>query len=144
VATPETACYLGFDYGKRSIGIAVGQTLTNTATALTAVAVNHHIPQWHLIDVLIKQWHPAGLVVGWPIDTRGNMQKITHAAQAFGNELSQRYQLPIHYIDERYTTSAARAFLLSSSRSRQTTKSQVDAESAKIILEDFFNHRTFS
>ena len=67
---PETL--LGFDYGTRRIGVAVGQTLTGTATPLTALDSENTRPDWEAISALIQEWKPSALVVGYPVDTDGS------------------------------------------------------------------------
>ena len=65
---------LGFDFGMKNIGIAVGQELTRTANPLTAIKARDGIPDWELIARLLQEWQPALLVVGLPLNMDGTEQ----------------------------------------------------------------------
>jgi len=66
------ACYLGFDYGHKRIGIAVGQGITRTAQALKTVHNKNQVIDWQVIEAFIKEWQPAALVVGLPLRSDGS------------------------------------------------------------------------
>ena len=102
---------LGFDYGSKRIGIAVGQALTGTATPLITVAVRGGRPDWPRIDVLMEEWRPAALVVGEPLNMDGTPQELTEQAAAFAGRLAERYRLPVHRADERLSSWEAKARL---------------------------------
>ena len=68
---------LAFDYGLKSIGVAVGQSMTGTATMLKALKAQDGIPNWDLIEALIKEWQPQLLVVGLPLNMDGTEQPFT-------------------------------------------------------------------
>ena len=99
---------LGFDYGERHIGVAVGQTLTGTATPLQSVRVRHRKPDWEAISNLVRSWEPDALVVGLPLNMDGTEQAMTKAANRFRNQLNGRYRLPVYLADERLSTREAR------------------------------------
>ena len=97
------ATLLGFDYGTAKIGIAVGQSITGTATPLiTLRAVRQH-PDWQRIGDLILSWQPSALVVGLPCDIDGSETELSGSAKRFARRLEGRYHLPVHMIDERLT-----------------------------------------
>ena len=62
--------YLGFDYGHKRIGIAVGQTISKSASVLEIVPVNKNA-QWQRITQLIQEWRPVGIIIGMPITADG-------------------------------------------------------------------------
>lgn len=127
--------YLGFDFGKRFIGLAVGQTITNTAKPL-GVAMNHRAgPEWHVIHRYIQSWKPAGLIVGIPTHMNGSEQWITQCARDFANSLRERYDIPVHEVDERLSSVEARQALFDEGGYRALKKEVVDAMAAKFILE---------
>lgn len=107
--TAET--FLGFDYGERRIGVAVGQSVTGTATPLATVRVRGGEPDWASIDGIVATWSPAGLVVGEPLHMDGRPQAMTRRARRFRHALESRFGLPVHAADERLTTVEARAAL---------------------------------
>src|SRR5690348_12316688 len=99
---------LGFDFGMKRIGVAVGQAITKSARPLTTLKANQGVPQWEVLNKLIKTWQPDALVVGIPLNMDGTEQPLTQAAAAFSNELKQRYGLPVYGMDERLSTKDAR------------------------------------
>ena len=130
---------LGFDFGLRRIGVAVGQTATNTASALTIV---HHSeqPDWQAIESLIREWKPSGLVVGLPLDGEGHETEMSRATRKFGTELAHRFEKPVYFIDERLTSVMAGsqfAEARSEGRARRKDARKLDARAAKIILENW-------
>lgn len=128
---------LAFDFGMKSIGYAVGQRLTQTATPLNAMLAKQGVPDWTTLAAIISQWQPQGLVVGIPIDMYGQESQISMAARKFARRLQQRYRLPVYTIDEKLSTREAWTYL--SESGRHPSKAEVDAYSAKIILQSWLN-----
>lgn len=131
---PQTV--LGFDFGLRHIGVAIGQTVTGTANPLLSISAQNGEPQWEKITALIAHWKPNALLVGLPYALDGSEHGITRAARRFAQELEQRYQLPVHLVDERFTTLEARRHLFEQGGARALTKGSIDGWSAKIITEN--------
>ena len=132
---------LGFDFGERRIGVAVGQSLTGTATPLATIENPRNGINWQGVDALIKQWRPDLLVVGIPLTESGEVQPMTRAARSFAGKLAERTRLPVHHTDERYTSRAAADRLrdlrqAGSARRRDGRRS--DAVAAQLILEQWF------
>ncbi len=128
---------LGFDYGLRHIGIAVGQTITKTAKPLCGVKATDHEPPWGQIAEIIAEWNPDALIIGLPLNMDGTEQSITHKAKSFAKELHNRFKLPIYFIDERLTTVEAKKQLFAEKGYRGLEKAAIDAVSAQIILESW-------
>lgn len=134
------AVVLGFDYGGRRIGVAVGQRITGTATALAVVANSAQGPDWTTIDKLMREWRPAQLLIGLPLTITGDEQPASRAARAFGQSLNERYRLPVFTHDERYSSRAAgAAFAQARSRgeARRKDAALLDAQAARLIVEDY-------
>ena len=129
--------YLGFDFGLRRLGVAVGQSITKKAMPLNTLLVNQGVPQWNHIQKLILEWHPQALIVGIPTKIDGSSQKITQSANLFIEELSSRFKLPVWGVDERFTTKAARSELFDAGGYRILAKAQIDSVAAAIILEQW-------
>jgi len=108
---PLSSTFLAFDYSQNKIGIAVGQRLTGTASSLTTVICHHKKVDWNAIDQLLEQWHPVALIIGLPLTMTGEEQETTESVKIFGNQLNERYNLPIHYMDERLTSREASSLL---------------------------------
>lgn len=130
---------LGFDFGKRRIGVAVGQSATRSASALETVT-HREEPDWPAIARLISEWKPALLLVGLPLGKEGEETDMSRAARAFGAGLEQRYGLPIEFADERLSSRAAEsrfAELRAEGSLRRKHAARLDAMAAQIILENW-------
>lgn len=121
---------LAFDYGERRIGVAVGQTLTGTATPLATLAARHGRPDWRAVDSLVEDWKPEAVVVGLPLNMDGTEQPITARVRRFARRLQARVALPVHFADERLSTREARA-----RENGGAPREGRDAMAAQVILE---------
>lgn len=126
---------VAFDFGLKRIGVAVGQTVTRTATPEGMIPAESGDPRWDLLESIIKQWRPKALVVGVPLNMDGTEQPMTVNARAFIERLHARTGLPVYGVDERLTTVEARARLFETGGYKAIQKSSVDAMAAKILLE---------
>lgn len=126
---------LGFDYGERRIGVAVGQTVTASANPLATVSARDGNPDWDQIGKLIDEWQPDALVVGLPLRTTGESSDTTAAAQRFARRLEGRYKRPVHLMDERLTSHAAETALARQGGRR--SKQDIDPVAAQIILQNW-------
>jgi putative Holliday junction resolvase len=129
---------LGFDYGQQHIGVAVGQGITGTASALCTVTAVRDSPDWARISTLISEWQPQALVVGLPRHADGSDSEITVAARKFAEQLEARYRLPVYTMDERLSSQAAAALLHQDTRN---ARAGLDAVAARIILQDWLDTR---
>ena len=84
--TPHTPPHtiLGFDFGLKRIGVAVGQTVTQSARPLTILNAKQGVPDWLEIKKLILEWGVNALIVGLPLNMDGTEQPITARAREFG------------------------------------------------------------
>jgi len=141
--TPDTsatssASVLGFDFGTRLIGVAVGNRLTG-ARALTTVG-NGEAPDWQKLDALIREWRPATLIVGLPLMLDGSEQAMSRAARAFAEAIGQRYGIAVELTDERLTSNeASRRFAArrAAGSARRKHAAEIDAIAAEVILENW-------
>lgn len=132
--------FVAFDYGEQRIGVATGQEVTRTATALTTLKAIHRKPDWDAITRIIEEWKPDALVIGVPYHMDGEEHEITLAARKFGRQLAGRYHLPVYEMDERLSSYAAEEELTAqraAGRKRKTRKEEIDSLAAKIILESW-------
>lgn len=132
------SCTLGFDVGTRRIGVAVGNTLTANAQPLDVLDVRSGEPDWAQLDRIVREWQPAGLIVGLPLTLDGGEQAITHHARDFADRAGTRYGVPVHLVDERHTSQeAARRFAAARAAGtrRRRDADKLDAIAAAVILE---------
>lgn len=126
VAVSQSSSFLAFDFGARRIGAAVGNGLTRSAQPLRTIAAEGDL-RFAAIARLIDEWRPDALVVGVPFHPDGAEHENTRRARRFARQLHGRFGLPVHEVDERYTTTEAIA----------EGAGDLDAASAAIILEQF-------
>lgn len=139
----STVCVLGFDVGARRIGVAVGNTLSQTARALTVIDVHEAGPDWHRIDALAQEWRPDRLIVGEPLTQEGEVQPATRAARRFAQDIAARLMLPVELVDERNSSKEADrrfAHRRSEGKARRKQAADLDAVAAEIIVERWLQH----
>ena len=127
VARGAEQSFLAFDFGVRRVGVATGSLLLRQPQPLKSIAVEGDA-RFAAIAALIAEWQPDALVVGVPFHPDGAEHDNTHRARRFARQLHGRFRLPVHEVDERYTTTEARA----------AGAADLDAASAALILEQFF------
>lgn len=123
-AAPRTL--LAFDFSLRRVGVATGNTLTRTAQPLTTVRAEGDA-RFAAIAALVREWAPDALVVGVPFHPDGSEHDNTARARRFARQLHGRFRLPVHEVDERWTTTAA----------AEAGACDLDAAAAALILEQF-------
>ncbi len=126
---------LGFDYGTRQIGVAVGQMITGQARELCVLKAQNGVPDWQQIEALLKEWQPDALVVGLPLKMDGSPSEMSKRAEKFARRLHGRYQLPVHTHDERLTTYEAKGQRLAQGQRGGYRERPVDAIAAALLLQ---------
>lgn len=137
----QVRTFLGFDFGMKNIGVAVGQELTHTANPLKVIKAREGIPNWDQIQALIDEWQPQQLIVGLPFNMDGTEQEMTQAARRFGNRLNGRFHLPVEWQDERLSTFEALDQLGIQSKMQSNNREDVDRISAQLILQSWLNQQ---
>ncbi|AIR70539.1 Holliday junction resolvase RuvX [Dickeya fangzhongdai] len=132
---------LAFDFGTRSIGVAIGQEITGTARPLTSLKAQDGVPDWQKVEKLLNEWQPALVIVGLPLNMDGTEQPLTVRARKFSQRLHGRFGVKVELHDERLSTVEARADLFERGGFRALDKGSVDAASAVIILESWFEQQ---
>jgi len=129
---------IGFDFGERRIGVAVGETSTRIANPLGAIDEAANEPRFRAIGRIVDEWRPAGFVVGRPRHSDDSEHAIARLAEKFARRLEARYHLPVEFVDETLTSAVAES-QLRETRTRPSRKSDVDALAAAIILQSFLD-----
>ena len=137
---------LAFDFGLRRIGVACGDTVSRSASALEAVPAGPNGPRWQVIDSLMRDWQPDMAVVGLPYNVDGSDSNMTAAARGFASDLARRFGMEVVLVDERYSSLEAESRLQaareSGLRRGRVAKSDIDAAAACVILERWFTEQT--
>ncbi|MGI4860797.1 MAG: Holliday junction resolvase RuvX [Janthinobacterium lividum] len=137
---PQATVLLGFDYGEKRIGVAIGNSLTGAARALGIVENRDRQYRFDEIGKLLAAWQPALLVVGLPCHPDGAPHAMTQLARRFGNQLNGRFGLPVVWVDERYSSVAAREQRAPQrGAGRAKPGAAIDDEAARIILQQYLD-----
>lgn len=129
---------IGLDFGLKHLGVSVGDThscVANPVGSIYSKSNNFFVK----LDVIIRQWCPALIVIGMPLNADGTKQPLSGLVTQFGNQCKERYNLNIEYVDERWTTVEAKAQLFAEGGVKKLDKSLIDAASAQIILQQWFD-----
>lgn len=139
-SAPQTV--LGFDFGQRRIGVAVGQQLTQTTRPLDTVAVKQNKPDWDHISKILAEWQPDLVVVGLPMNMDGSEHEMSKRARRFANQINGRYQIPVELVDERLSSVEAEQIVLDARRSgqikRKDSKRALDQVAAELIIQTWW------
>lgn len=130
---------LAFDFGLRRIGVAVGQAVTRSATALTTLRAVGGEPEARALERLIAEWQPDRLLLGMPIAHDENsvleapLKRFRRRLEACG--------IPVELVDEQFSSAEAHSRLAGARRSgtrrRRVRKGDIDSLSARIIAEQW-------
>ncbi len=126
---PQQHSFISFDFGEKRTGVACGNRITLSATPIQTIQTASVDTRFSAIEKILKEWQPDALVVGIPTHPDGVSHEMTQRAQRFARQLQGRFGLPVHEVDERYSSVEA------ASRGAK----DLDSEAAAIILEQFFS-----
>ena len=130
---------LGFDYGTRQIGVAVGQAITGSARELCILKAQNGVPDWSQIANLLREWQPDALVVGLPLNMDGSPSEMSARAEKFARRLGGRFNLPVFTHDERLTTYAAKGERQQQGQTDNYRQRPVDALAAALLLQGWLD-----
>jgi len=138
----QSETYLGFDFGNKKIGTAVGQLMTKTASPLMTIRSLNQTPDWDKISGLISEWQPTGLVVGVSRQADGSDNIVTPRMLKFCRQLNGRYNLPVFQVDEALSTFEAKQMLYDDLHVNASKLWEVqDQLAAQLILQSWLNQQ---
>lgn len=130
---------LGFDFGAKRIGVAVGETSTGIASPLEAIALEANEARFAAIGRVVDEWKPVLLVVGRPRHADGGVHEVARLAEKFARRLRERYRVPVVFVDETLTSAVAESELRAT-RTRGGRRSDVDVMAATLILQGYLDN----
>ena len=133
---------LGFDFGEKRIGVAVGNTVTSQAQALTTLHVESNAARLGAVEKLVNEWQPASFVIGQPEHADGRPHDVAHLAKKFGNRLTEKFRLPVAYINETLSSVEASGILDGRGIRGIAQKVEIDAVAAQVILQSYLDERS--
>jgi putative Holliday junction resolvase len=141
---PEALRLLSFDFGRKRIGIALGNTLTGTASPLETLCCNYPQIPWSSIDELVTSWTPTLFLIGIPVPDEGQTSTLEKPIRAFASQLQKRYDKPVEFVNEAFTSYEAETRLKQQrqqGRKQKLKKHEIDQQAAAIIAETWLeNH----
>lgn len=132
---------IAFDYGVKNIGVAVGQSLTQSATPLTELKARDGIPNWQTLGDLFEEWQPDAVLIGLPLNMDGTESDMCKRARKFGNRINGRFGLKIHFVDERLSTKEAKTRAKEDGHKGNYGQQPIDSLAASILLETWWFER---
>lgn len=133
---------LAFDYGTQNIGVAYGQSLTNSASELSPLKARDGIPNWDEVESLLKEWKPELVLVGLPLNMDDSESELSQRARKFGNRLHGRFGIKVEMMDERLSTFAAKEEAAERGHKGNYAQAPVDSIAARLILESWFSQNS--
>lgn len=132
--------FLGIDYGSKRIGLAIGDDAMRIASPVETVQVRGKVADHvRLIVERVEEYEVDAFVVGLPINMDGTEGQQAKIARGFGDALQKTTGKPVHYFDERLSSSAAQELLQPAELTRKKRKARLDAVAAQVILQGFLN-----
>lgn len=128
---------MGLDYGTRRIGIAVSDARESLAFAVGTHTEGRDGSVLERLRALVVERQIAEVVVGLPLTADGRETEIAARARRFAALLREGLGLPVHLLDERYSSQQAERVLQGRGRPREDT----DALAAEIVLQCFLDRR---
>ena len=130
---------LAFDFGLKQIGVAVGNRSTGTSQALAVVRAREGIPDWAMLETLVREWQPDGLLVGLPLNMDDSPSELSRRAEKFGRRIGERFQLPVIHVDERLSSFEAKQLLREQGHRGDYVDQPADSVAAQLILETWLS-----
>lgn len=135
----EGRVVLGFDFGMQYIGVAVGQTITGTASALVTLNRAQKKIDWSAVAALIADWSPERLLVGMPPGFDVSDQPLLDAVRRFARRLNGRFNLPVEFVDEHLSSYEARQIIYADNKQRGRGERVTDQYAAQVIVQTWLN-----
>ncbi len=134
---PQTI--IAFDFGLKNLGVAVGQTITASASELPPLKARDGIPNWEQLGKLLDDWKPDLVVIGNPINLDDTASELSVRAKKFGNRINGRFAVAVALVDERYSSKEAKSQARDHGHKGDYGNNPIDSIAARIILETWLN-----
>lgn len=121
---------IGFDYGLKRIGVAIGNAVTKESRPLRIIPWKTNEEKWREVQKLIKEWEPDAFIVGVPYHSDGQENTMTKPCKTFGRQLNGRFNKPVYFVDERFSSVEAEA--------THPDSEFIDDEAASVILQQWY------
>tara|TARA_B100001996_G_scaffold107902_1_gene81488 strand:- start:1574 stop:1999 length:426 start_codon:yes stop_codon:yes gene_type:complete len=140
-----SSTFIAFDFGMTKMGVAIGQNITNTASPLDPMTMRNGIPDWDLLEQLIKEYRPTKIILGKPKVINESSEALMKKIKAFKRSLERDLNQNVEWTPEHLTSKDAKEKLKVRRQegilSRKIMKGQIDSMAATIFLQDWMNQR---
>lgn len=132
---------LGLDYGERRIGVAISDPLGIIASPF--MVIDRKITPDYLseLKLIIQVKDVNMLIVGLPLNLKGEETKQTEKVKNFITEISLKLELPVNTVDERLSSVSAEKELQKQGVKTGHEKGRVDETAAAIILQEYLDSK---
>jgi len=132
---------LALDFGSKTIGLAVSDTLGLTAQGIATLRRSSKRNDLDYLRRVVRQYGVSEMVMGLPLRMSGSEGIQSEKVQAFARELRRKFKLPVHLFDERLTSVEANRLLRETDMSIRRRAEVVDQVAAVLILQSFLEFR---
>ncbi len=136
---------MGLDFGSKTVGVAVSDSLFMTAQGLEIIRrkeENKLRRTLARIEELIEEYEVEEIVLGFPKHMNASEGIRAELTQEFREKLERRTGLPVILWDERLTTVAADKLMMEAGIRRENRKEYVDKIAAALILQGYLDNRS--
>ncbi|MCC9726410.1 Holliday junction resolvase RuvX [Streptococcus agalactiae] len=133
---------MGLDVGSKTVGVAISDPLGFTAQGLEIIKIDEESGNFGFdrLAELVKEYKVDKFVVGLPKNMNNTSGPRVEASQAYGNKITELFNLPVEYQDERLTTVQAERMLVEQADiSRGKRKKVIDKLAAQLILQNYLD-----
>lgn len=133
---------LGLDIGSRSCGFAI----TDENEIISSALMNLKYQEGHFetvlnqIELYLKEYKIDGFIIGYPLKISGEKSQTTLMVEEYSDLIKKRFNIPILFVNEQYSTKKAHDTLILSGMTRQKRKQNKDKLAAQIILQDYLDY----
>jgi putative Holliday junction resolvase len=134
---PKRGPLLGIDHGTRRLGLAISDAGQTIAMPLLVYHRGTALQDGRYLIDLAKEFGIVGIVVGLPTHMSGDEGQRAREAREYGQWAARMTQLPVDYVDERFTTAMAEELLSRAGLSAKKRRAQRDRVAAQCILQAY-------
>lgn len=137
----ENKRVIALDIGTKRIGIAMSDIMGIIASPHDSYTRQRLNADLSYLSGIIKKFDAIKVICGLPVSLDGSMNKQAEYTKVFAEKLKEKIDVPLEYIDERFTTKSAKDTLLEFDVNRKKRKEVIDKVAASIILQNYLNKK---
>ena len=128
---------MALDVGDSRIGVALSDPMEMLATPLTIINRTAESADISMIAGLVKEHAVGKLLIGLPISLSGQVGMQAQKVKAFADVLTKSISVPFEFVDESFSTVAAREYMRETGRKKDRFKKKDDAVAAAVVLQSY-------